>query len=79
MENRESEREEASEKVKPRREETHVTDPSPLSHPFSLLDPPDAAKQKHKEERRERRKKARPKIPSPSPNPSPIISQSGDS
>jgi hypothetical protein len=54
------EREEASEKVKPRREQRHGTDPSPLS--LSLLDPSDAAKPKHREEReRERGSRRSPK------------------
>jgi hypothetical protein len=37
-------------KVNPPREETHGTDPSPLSLSFSLLDPPDAKKYQGGEE-----------------------------
>ena len=71
----------ASEKrVKPRREETHGTDPSPPVSPFLSPRPSRRGKAKTQggEERREKGKRRKPKSPPPPPNPCPIISQSGD-
>jgi hypothetical protein len=53
-------------KVKPRRGETHGTDPSPCFS-LSLLDPPDAAKQNTQGGEEGERKEEEAEIPSPSP------------
>ena len=74
--------EEASEKkVKPRREETHGTDPSPLFLPFSSSTLPTRQSKntgRRGEEGERKEEEAEIPSPSPSPNPCPIISQSGD-